>query len=169
MSPMLRKSLAAYAIAGSQLPPLMAVVRLYEKALTLAVQARDAAREHRYEDHWRGVERATAILAGLDSILDMKKGGEAARELRAFYRVNIKRLGSAATRKDPVRAMEVVIVQLTVMTDTWRRISAERENPAPAAQSARGGEGTDASAKQSHASVIGGSMDHAHGSSLGYV
>lgn len=167
MSPMMRKSLAAYAVASSQLPPLIAVVRLYEKALVLVRQARVAAAERRYDQHWRNVERATAILAGLDSLLDMQKGGETAQVLRRFYRNMINRLGTASSRKDPVRAMDVAIVQMTAMTKTWQAIASGQNGSSPGAESGRNGVTFGASAKESHASVIGRSMDHAHGPAFG--
>lgn len=166
MSPMMRKSFAAYAVASSQLPPLIAVVRLYEKALVLAHQARDAAAACRYDEHLRHVERATAILAGLDSLLDMQKGGETAQVLRGFYRLMINRLGTASARKNPVRAMDAAIVQMAVMTRTWQAI-ARQDTPSPGAESGRNGVAFGASAKESHASVIGRSMDHAHGPAFG--
>ncbi|MBV5336394.1 flagellar protein FliS [bacterium] len=167
MSPMMRKTLAAYAAAGGQLPPLVAVVRLHEKALVHAHQARAAAAERRYDQHWRSVERATAILAGLDSLLDMAKGGEVAQVLRGFHRMTIHRLGAASARKDPVKAMDVVIVQMTIMARTWRAIAAEQGKAGSDAESGRSGVAFGASAKESHASVIGRSMDHAHGSVFG--
>lgn len=167
MSPMMRRSLAAYAMAGSQLPPLIAVVRLYEKALVLSHQARSAAMEKHYDQHWEHIQRAIAILAGLDSLLDMKKGGEVAQVLREFYRFTIRCLGSASTRRDPVRAMDVAIIRIAAMTKAWQAIAAEQGSAAPTAE--RGGTGViiGASAKESHASAIGRSKDHVHGSAFG--
>lgn len=167
MNPMMRKSLAAYAVAGSRLPPLIAVVRLYERATAYARRARDAAAARRYDEHVDLIQRATAILAGLDSILDMRKGGEVAQALRTFYRSNIHRLGTASARKNPVAAMDAVVVQLTIMTDAWRSVAGQSGDPASAAESGRNTVLVDASAKELHASLIGRSMDHAHGSAFG--
>ena len=167
MNPMMRKSLAAYAVAGSRLPPLIAVVRLYERATAYAKRARDAAAVRRYDEHVDLIQRATAILAGLDSILDMGKGGEVAQVLRTFYRTNIHRLGTASARKNPVVAMDAVIVQLTIMTDAWRSVAGRAGGPSSGAESGGKEVLVDASAKEPHASVIRRSMDHAHGSAFG--
>lgn len=126
MNAMVRKSIAAYAVTNSNLPPLIAVVRLYERALLHIRLAREAILARRFDEHWRQSERAIAIFSGLDSILDMAKGGEIAQELRRFYRIIIIRLGSVAARRDAVRAIDVVLAQVTVMTHTWRDIADQR-------------------------------------------
>lgn len=126
MSAMLRKSIAAYAVMNSNVPPLIAVVRLYEKAVIHAHHARSAVVMKKFDEHSHHTERCIAILAGLDSILDMKKGGDVAQELRRFYRTIIGRLGNAAARRDPLRAMDAAIVPLTIMARTWRDIADQR-------------------------------------------
>ncbi|WP_029009302.1 flagellar export chaperone FliS [Azospirillum halopraeferens] len=155
----LTRALAAYATANSTaIPPLVAVVRLYERALTHFHLARDAAREGRFDAHHNAVDRAVIILAGLDSILDPVKGGDVARTLRDFYRSLIRQAGIAAARRDPVAATEAIIGQLAVMAKAWQTIAAERGGSNAS---------TGAPAKGPHASGIGRSMDHARGGMFG--
>ncbi|NYZ16171.1 flagellar protein FliS [Azospirillum sp. RWY-5-1] len=153
-NPYVNKALAAYAIADSAVPPLVAVVRLYEKALTHLHLAREAARERRFDMHFKHVERTILILSGLDSILDMDKGKDVAATLRGFYRSLIRQAGTMTAKRDPVAATDAVIRQLAIMAKTWQSIAAER-GMVPTS--------TGAPAKGPHASVIGRSGDHAHG------
>ncbi|WP_454019716.1 flagellar export chaperone FliS [Azospirillum sp. Marseille-Q6669] len=158
-NPTLTKALSAYASANSAaLPPVVAVVRLYETATAHLHQARDAARDGRFDAHFQAMDRAITILLGLDSILKLDKGGDVAATLRRFYRSLVRQAGLAAARRDPVAATEAIIRQLSFMTKAWQTIAAERGVvPSP----------TGASAKGSHASVIGRSMDHARGGLFG--
>lgn len=160
-NPAMSKAMSAYATANSAaLPPLTAVVRLYETALAQLHLARDAARDKRFDAHFHAIDRAVTILLGLDSILKMEQGGEVAKGLRQFYRSVVLRAGFAASQKNPVAATESVISQVTIMTRAWQAIAAERG----VASSSIG-----ASAKGPHASTIGRSMDHAHGNLSGGV
>lgn len=146
------KAISAYATTNSMVPPVVAVVRLYEKAMVHLHLARDAARERKFDRHFNEMRRATAIFVGLDGVLDDNVGGDVAITLHAFYRSLIAQAGLAAARKDPVAATEAIIRQLSFMLTTWRTIAAER------------GVGSDtkgASAKEPHASALRTQSDHA--------
>ncbi|PWC32974.1 flagellar export chaperone FliS [Azospirillum sp. TSO35-2] len=148
------KALSAYATANSAVPPLVAVVRLYERAMTHLHAARDAAAARRFEAHHAAIERAVMVFAGLDSILVFDKNEDIAWTLRRFYHRLIVQAGAAASRKDPVAACESVIRQTAFMLKAWQAIAAERGGPSTV---------VGATAKGPHASVVGRTMDHAHG------
>ncbi|RJF83251.1 flagellar protein FliS [Azospirillum cavernae] len=153
-NPFLNRAISAYATANAVVPPLVAVVRLYERAVTHLHAARDAAAAGRFEAHHNAVKRTVMILAGLDSILVFDKNSDVAMTLREFYRRLIAQAGGAASRRDPVAACDSLISQLSLMLRTWQAIAAERGE----ADNVAG-----ASAKGSPASVVGRTMDHAHG------
>lgn len=153
-NPFLNKAISAYATANSAVPPLVAVVRLYERAMTHLHAARDAAAAGRFEAHHEAVNRAAMIFAGLDSILIFDKYEDVATTLRQFYRRLIVQAGAAASRRDPVAACDSLISQLSFMLKAWQAIAAERGGAPTVAG---------ASAKGPQASVVGRTMDHAHG------
>ncbi len=153
-NPFLNKAISAYATANSAVPPLVAVVRLYERAMTHLHVAREAAAKGRFEEHHSAVNRAIMILAGLDSILIFDKYEDVATTLRQFYRRLIVQAGAAASRRDPVAACDSLISQLSFMLKAWQAIAAERGGAPTVAG---------ASAKGPQASVVGRTMDHAHG------
>ena len=148
------KALNAYAVANSAVPPLMAVVRLYERAMTHLHTARDAAAEHRFEAHHDAIRNAIMVFAGLDSILVFDKNEDVALTLRRLYRRLIAQAGAAASRKDPVAACDSLIRQTSFMLKSWQAIAAERGGPCTV---------VGATVKGPHASVVGRTMDHAHG------
>ncbi|CAO3408583.1 flagellar export chaperone FliS [Azospirillum largimobile] len=148
------KALNAYAVANSTVPPLVAVVRLYERAMIHLHAARDAAAARRFDDHHAAIQRAVMVFAGLDSILIFDKYEDIAWTLRRFYRRLIAQAGAAASRKDPVAACESLIGQTSFMLKAWQAIAAERGGPSTV---------VGAPAKGPHASVVGRTMDHAHG------
>jgi flagellar protein FliS len=158
-NPTLARALSAYATANTAaIPPLVAVLRLYEKAMAHLHQARDAAREGRFDAHFNAIDRAITILLGLDSILNLDKGGDVARTLRRFYRSLVGQAGLAAARRDPVAATEAVIRQLSSMLRAWQSIAAERGmEPSTIGPPVKGPQ----------APMIGRSMDHAHGGGFG--
>ncbi|MGQ9365017.1 flagellar export chaperone FliS [Azospirillum sp. ST 5-10] len=159
----LTKAMSAYAAANSMVPPLIAVARLYERAMTHLHMAREAARAGWFEDHFRGVERAITIMAALDSVLDMEKGGEVAQVLRRFYRILMVQAGLAAARKDPVAATDAVIRQLEPMAKAWQSIAAQRGPLSTAAERGGVSDASGARAKGSHTAAVGRPNDHEHG------
>lgn len=146
------KAVSAYAVANSAVPPLVAVVRLYERAMTHLHAARDAAAIRRFDLHHAAIQRTIMIFAGLDSILVFDKNHDVAETLRVFYERLIVQAGAAASRKDPVAACESLIRQTSFMLKAWQAIAAERGGPSTIAG---------ATAKGPHASVVGRTMDHA--------
>ncbi|MFD1624150.1 flagellar export chaperone FliS [Azospirillum griseum] len=153
-NPSLSKAVSAYAVANSAVPPLVAVVRLYERAMTHLHTARDAAAQRRFDQHHAAIQRAILIFSGLDSILVFDKNQDVARTLRAYYQRLIVQAGAAASRKNPVAACDSLIRQTSFMLKTWQTIAAERGGSSNT---------VGASAKGSPASVVGRTMDHVHG------
>ena len=79
---------------------------------------------------------------------------DVALTLRRFYHRLIAQAGAAASRKDPVAACDSLIRQTSFMLKAWQAIAAERGGPSTV---------VGATAKGPHASVVGRTMDHAHG------
>lgn len=120
------KATRAYATADSAVPPLLAVVRLYEKTLSHLGRARIELQSRRFEPFFHEIDKALTIMAGLDSILDMKRDTDVALELHRFY-VNMMRLsGVIAARRDPLPMIDRIIAMWSKMLDAWRTVAAER-------------------------------------------
>jgi Flagellin-specific chaperone FliS len=150
--PRMNKAISAYATTSSMVPPLVAVVRLYEKAMVHLHLARDAARDRKFDKHFNEINRAIAIFVGLSGVLNDKLGGEVAATLRSFYRSLIAQAGLAAARRDPVAATDAIIRQVSDMLTAWRSIAAERGMDSSI---------LGASAKEPHASAFRTQTDHA--------
>lgn len=120
------KALLAYAIVESALPPLVAVVRLYEKALSHLGRGRAALEARRFDAFCHEIDGAMTIMVGLDSVLDLKGGGDVALELHRFYASMIRLSGVIAARRNPIERIDRIIAMWSDMVDAWRAIAAER-------------------------------------------
>jgi flagellar protein FliS len=119
--------------------PGQLVLMLYDGVLTSLALARDAF-ERQVEDP-RRIEminqqllRAQAILAELQSGLNMEAGGEFARNMDRLYEYHGRRLFEANLRKDvaPVIEVERLVCELR---DAWAQMLAQyNASAAPARQ-----------------------------------
>jgi flagellar secretion chaperone FliS len=129
-NPSLNRAFAAYGTASGAVPPLAAVIRLYEKGLSHLGRARIELQNRRYESFAREIDKVMTIASGLDSLLDMKRGRDVALDLHRFYANIIGLSGAIAARKDPVPFIDRVISMWSLMLDAWRSVAAERAGAA---------------------------------------
>jgi flagellar secretion chaperone FliS len=109
--------------------PLELVVMLYDAALRSVTAAADAARRRDIAARRDAISHAMAILAELQSCLDMERGGTIAAELDRLYAWMRDRLLEATVRQKVEPILEVARV-LDTLRDGWRQIAS---NPAGAA------------------------------------
>ena len=86
--------------------PMELVVMLYEGALRFVGEARDAIRQGDVVARTNATRRALDIVTELQNTLNLKEGGEIARELDRLYTYIITRLLDV-TRGDAVAADEI--------------------------------------------------------------
>ncbi len=98
--------------------PLELVTMLYDGALRFLGTARDAIDRHDIAARREALNRALAIIAELQSTLNMDAGGEIAAELDRLYEYANLRLLDAAMRNDPAPIDEVRRI-FEILRDGW--------------------------------------------------
>ena len=102
--------------------PLELVVRLYDGAIAFVLEARDGIARKDVHARTRAVSRALAIIAELQNTLNVKDGGEVARELDRLYAYMSARLFDVTARADDEAAKEVQKL-LTTLREGWSQIA----------------------------------------------
>jgi len=108
--------------------PLELVVKLYDGAIANVAKARDAMARGDLVAKRDGISRALAIIAELQSSLDVKQGGQIASSLDSLYIYVTGRLVESNVKKDP-RALDEVHKLLLPLRDAWQQIASA---PTPA-------------------------------------
>ncbi|MDR3476224.1 MAG: flagellar protein FliS [Devosia sp.] len=132
----LNQALAAYRLAATQVPPLTAVVKLYDEALRRIGRAIVDTEERRIEEAYINISRASLILRGLSSNLRFDKGEELARMLKQTYVANMIALHTSFGKPDAVTRYRRIAGGLLELRNAWAEIAGEPsktgEAPAPA-------------------------------------
>lgn len=104
--------------------PLELVVMLYDGVLGYLATARDAVERRDIATRRDALSRALAILAELQSTLDLERGGEIALALDDLYGYSTRRLMQAAIDND-VAPIDEVRRLLEGLRDSWRTIASQ--------------------------------------------
>jgi len=118
-----RYAARAYQAALRTVPPLQAVVMLYDKAAIRTAVAAEAARRGDYEAQFNELLRAAEILNGLNMCLDTKRGGKVAAALREMYETLCRAMMSAVGRKTGADCCERILAALRQARDAWASIA----------------------------------------------
>jgi len=105
--------------------PLELVVLLYNGLLKFIVATRDGIDRNDLVAKRDNLSRAFAILAELQSTLNMTEGGEVATSLDALYTYATGRLSDFNVRGDRA-ALDEVERLMTPLRDAWTEIAATR-------------------------------------------
>lgn len=113
--------------------PLELVTMLYDGALRFLGTARDAIERQDINTRREALNRALAIIAELQSTLNMEQGGEIAAELDRLYEYANMRLLDAAMRNDAAPVDEVRRI-FEILREGWATISTNAAVPTGAAR-----------------------------------
>ena len=102
--------------------PLQLVVLLYDGAIKHMSAARDAMARRDLVARREGFSRAMAIVAELQSTLNLKEGGEVAQSLDRLYVYVLDLLVQANVRHDP-RPLEEAERLLAPLRDAWSQVA----------------------------------------------
>lgn len=102
--------------------PAQLVYMLYDRAIGSLKEAIAAIEAGDIETRWRANNRAIEIINHLWSTLDVKSGGEIARNLDRLYPFMTMRLVQVDIRNNPVPAREVIAL-LEPLRDAWRKLA----------------------------------------------
>ena len=139
----MRRAITAYGHASETLAPAQQIVLLYEGAIRRIKEAQSAILARRINERCHAVQKATAIIEGLQSCLDHERGGEIARNLDRLYTHLIFRLQRINLTNDPAICGEV-IARLDQLRGSWAQLATGSAAPAgqrrapPAADQALG-------------------------------
>lgn len=98
------------------------VVMLYEGAIRFLKEAKQATIENDFKTKGEKIGKTIDIITELNAVLDLKKGGEIASDLRRSYRFMLEYLTQASFKKDP-EMMQQIIDQLETLHGAWKEIS----------------------------------------------
>ena len=118
-----RKAINAYAHASETVAPAQQIVLLYEGAIRRIREARAAIQAQRISERCMAVQKATAIVEGLQSCLDHARGGQIARDLDRIYSHVVFRLHRINLTNDPAICDEVVAL-LDPLRAAWAQLAA---------------------------------------------
>ena len=125
----MRRAIDAYGHASATLAPAQQIVLLYDGAIRRVKEAQSAILARRIEERCRAVQKATAIVDGLQSCLDHERGGEIARNLDRLYTHMIFRLQRINLTNDPAICDEV-ITRLDQLRAAWAQLATGAAAPA---------------------------------------
>jgi flagellar protein FliS len=129
---------AAYRKAAIAVPPLTAIVRLYDRVIVLMQRAALAAESKQPQESFTNVTEATTILRGLSYALDFQHGGQIAERLRNMYTGTILALMSSYGRPDTPARYRRLAAGFIELRDAWVEVARHPQNTG-AARSARAG------------------------------
>lgn len=98
------------------------VVLLYDGAINFLRQALTELEAKRYTEKGQFINKALDIIVELNVTLDLEKGGEVARNLRALYNFMIRHLEEANLQKDPEKIRDVIKC-LDYLNQGWKGIT----------------------------------------------
>lgn len=115
--------------------PLKLIRMCYEGAISNLKLARDAYIDRDYEAKGKAMIKTLDIIHELNASLDMEKGGEIARNLRALYLYMIQAL-TEADLKNNLAVFDDVIRMLEALGSAWQELAfehSENVSPSPSA------------------------------------
>ncbi len=123
----------AYRGAAVAVPPLRAMVMLYNGAIIFLQKAIEAQEARRFEEGHDHMMRATAILRGLSHNLDFTRGGALADRLFNTYNALILACHRSFGRPNASANYRRIIGSLTELRDAWEYVAATKAATKPGA------------------------------------
>jgi flagellar protein FliS len=102
--------------------PIKLVMMCYDGAIGSLKLARESYLQKEYEAKAKALRKTFDILYELNASLDVKKGGDIARNLRALYQYMIQALTDADLKQD-IRMFDDVIKLLEELESAWKDIT----------------------------------------------
>ena len=122
-TPTSNRAAQAYQRAATTVPPLTAVVMLYDGAILSIKRAAAAVEAERFEESFGQLTRATTILNGLAVELDLGAGGGLAERLKTTYLRNTLALLRSVGKPDAAARFRRVAGGLADLRDAWATIA----------------------------------------------
>lgn len=123
-------AMQAYRSASTSVPPLRAVIMLYDGAIMFLQKSVAAAEARKFEESHGHMIRATAILRGLSHNLNFEKGGTVAESLHGTYHALIMACLRSFGQPNSAQCYERIIASLTELRDAWTYVALNPAKPA---------------------------------------
>lgn len=101
--------------------PVGLIVLLYDGAISALQRGRVAIEHKDYAEKARVLGKALDIVDGLNTVLDMQKGGEISGNLHDLYLYVKSRIGAANIKNDVLIVDEALGI-LGELADAWRQL-----------------------------------------------
>ena len=121
----------AYRSASIAVPPLKAVVMLFDGAILNLRKSVAASQAKRFEESHNCLVRTTTILRGLSQHLNFEKGGLVADRLFSTYNALIVAALKSFGRPDAPALYDRIIASLTELRDAWAYVAATTSDRTP--------------------------------------
>jgi len=108
--------------------PVRLVLCLYEQAIEDLRRGVVAMDKGKIEARTSHINHALLVIAQLEGTLDMKRGGEVARNLAKFYAV-VRRGLIEAQQKQSAQILEQQIAQLSTVHEAWIEVERATDTP----------------------------------------
>jgi flagellar protein FliS len=119
----------AYRSASVSVPPLRAMVMLYDGAILFLQKSIQAADARRFEESHDHMIRATAILRGLSHNLNFERGGMLAERMHGTYHALIMACLRSFGRPDAAVCYRRIIASLVELRDAWAQVAQTTTRP----------------------------------------
>lgn len=119
MSASYANAINAYRRASTAVPPLSALVLLFDETLNALILASRETRAGNFEEANLRTQRAIAILKGLRQNLDLEMGGAIATQLRDTYTRNIFALNASIGKADVLDRYKKLAKGLLSLRNAW--------------------------------------------------
>ncbi|WP_321344622.1 flagellar export chaperone FliS [Breoghania sp.] len=129
MSVMMNQAISAYRKASTTVPPVTAVVMLYDEAINATQRAAEATETVRFEEAEEHMLRSVAILRGLRQALDMEAGGAVAEQLVTMYSRTILALTRTVGKPDAAARYRRLAEGLTEIRNAWAGMTTLHPRP----------------------------------------
>ncbi|MDC7691974.1 flagellar export chaperone FliS [Vogesella indigofera] len=106
--------------------PVGLIVMLYDGAITALRKAQIEIRNGNFIEKGRLLGKGLDIINGLDTVLNLEKGGEVTANLRDLYGYMKQRLGVANMKNDPAIIDEQIRL-LEDLVSAWRQLEKMQE------------------------------------------
>ncbi|HEY6833112.1 MAG TPA: flagellar export chaperone FliS [Pseudolabrys sp.] len=113
----------AYRDVSIAVPPLQAVVMLFDGAIIALRKSLAASQAKRFEESHNCLIRATTILRGLSHHLNFEKGGLLAERLHSSYNALIVACLRSFGRPDAGVQYGRIIASLTELREAWAKVA----------------------------------------------
>lgn len=123
----------AYRSVSVAVPPLKALIMLYDGTIMFLQKTIIASEARRFEESHQHMIRAAAILRGLSHGLDFDRGGAMAEQLHLTYHALILACLRSFGRPDAPECYRRIIASLAELRDAWKFVAVETAKSAGAA------------------------------------